>query len=165
MPAQNLALKKPVIVSSQGEPIASHPPSAANDGVTAWVHFITKDLPWSFVAIDLESLYEINSISLYVQGLARKLKLLVVDALLYCLYKKSNFIGYVCCLHIIGLSTFQVFLALVRFFKLLVIDLWEMFWFKEYGGITIWKKLCIYLTTGFDTTWIAQWHHLPHFVF
>ena len=75
--AQNLALNKTVIVSSQGGNINSHPPSAANDGDTS-SSFFTKDLPWSFVAIDLGALFEIDRISFKTQTTMRKLKSLFV---------------------------------------------------------------------------------------
>ena len=67
MQATNLALNKPVIVSSQGGNIAFHPPTAVNDADTS-TNFFTRNLPWSFVAIDLETEYEIHCISLIVSN-------------------------------------------------------------------------------------------------
>ena len=72
MQATNLALNKPVIVSSQGGSIDFHPPTAVNDADTL-TNFYTKNLPWSFVAIDLETEYEIHCISLKVFKLWRRL--------------------------------------------------------------------------------------------
>ena len=69
--SQNLALNKPVLISSQGGNPYYHPPSAANDGDYSTT-FFTYDSPWSFAAVDLENIYEIASISLKVSSLYRK---------------------------------------------------------------------------------------------
>ena len=69
MHAQNIALYKPVTVSSRAES-STYLPSAVNDGDN-WSHFLTKELPWSFVAVDPEALYEFKSISLKVQIFTR----------------------------------------------------------------------------------------------
>ena len=68
--AQNLALNKPMLFSSMGGGQASN----ANDGNVNTV-FYTQDSPWSFAAVDLEDTYEIESISLKVSAVLRKLNL------------------------------------------------------------------------------------------
>ena len=72
--AQNLALNKPMLVSSQGGSMSYHPPGAANDG-TLDTNFYTRDSPWSFAAVDLQDTYEVASISLTVHPGLRKSRL------------------------------------------------------------------------------------------
>ena len=67
--AQNLALNKPVSVSSQGS--SYDPPSGANDG-DEYTKFWSEDIPWSFAAVDLQDTYTIDSISLMVSAVMRK---------------------------------------------------------------------------------------------
>ena len=68
-----VAFEKPVFVSSQGGDIATYPPSHVNDHTIATL-FYTENIPWSFVAVDLEDSYEINRMELKVNSALSKLK-------------------------------------------------------------------------------------------
>ena len=68
--AENRALNKPVFVSSE----LYFTPPRINDGDVA-TGFSTRDLPWSFAAVDLEDVYEIASVSVRLSETLRKWKL------------------------------------------------------------------------------------------
>ena len=61
-----MAIDKPVFLSSIGDS-EDDEPSAATDGDPN-THVFTIDLPWSFVAVDLEDTYEISYISLSTES-------------------------------------------------------------------------------------------------
>ena len=66
--AENLALNKSVYASSA---FYSFPESNVNDGDQTTA-FVTQDIPWSFVAVDLGNRYEVNAISHKVSDRMRK---------------------------------------------------------------------------------------------
>ena len=71
-----VASEKPVFVSSQGGTPVDNPMSNANDQFLNSA-FYTEDLPWSFVAVDMEDLYEIDRMELKVKSDLSKLNQLV----------------------------------------------------------------------------------------
>ena len=71
-----VASEKPVFASSEGGTPVDNPMSNANDRLLNSV-FYTEDLPWSFVAVDMEDLYEIDRMALKVNSGLSKLNPLV----------------------------------------------------------------------------------------
>ena len=71
-----VAHEKPVFASSQGGTPVDNPMSNANDPFLYTV-FYTEDLPWSFVAVDMEDFFEIDRMALQVNSGWSKLNQLV----------------------------------------------------------------------------------------
>ena len=71
-PQTNVALNKPVFVSSLGGDISHLSPHHATDGDHETTVYTERSSPWSFVAVDLEDTYEISSITFITDRTMRK---------------------------------------------------------------------------------------------